>query len=467
MSNDPFQGLAGRLESRRVDRRRLVRGATGLGLAVTAAAAAPRVLTAARAQGAKTVTFWTSHSDPTDLQALNTIVTDFNTANPDTQVELVQIPPQNTPTDVSKLITAVRGGEGPDAYLFDRFSVAQWAGEGLLEDLTPFLEESGAGDLSESYLPFAWQEASFNGKPFGLPFDTDARAIYYNKGLIQAAGIDPAELDPANGPVTFDRIQEIALALNKMEGDNYTQMGFVPWFDQGWHYGYGFAFGGEFFDEASCQVTPDNPGVVAGFQWVYDFAKAVNPTKAEAFIAAAKRPGAPPSEHPFVQGRLGMVVTGDWQISRMPQYAPDIDYGITYIPVPKQGDPSVTWAGGFAVVVPKNAKEPEGGFKFAQYMTGEAGQRVYTEVTKHLPTWQSLLQDPSLYDERHRFFSEQLLPTAKNRPPLPVGSLYWDELTAAWQKTYLNQEEPQPALEEAKNRVQPRLDRYCPITIGQ
>ena len=32
----------------------------------------------------------------------------------------------------------------------------------------------------------------------------------------------------------------------------------------------------------------------------------------------------------------------------------------------------------------------------------------------------------------------QLLPTAKNRPPLPVGARYWDELTSAWERIFLN-----------------------------
>ena len=48
-------------------------------------------------------------------------------------------------------------------------------------------------------------------------------------------------------------------------------MGFVPYTHQGWHYTYGFAFGGTFFDEAACAVTPDEAGVVAGHQWVYDY----------------------------------------------------------------------------------------------------------------------------------------------------------------------------------------------------
>ena len=77
-----------------------------------------------------------------------------------------------------------------------------------------------------------------------------------------------------------------------------------------------------------------------------------------------------------------------------------------------------------------------------RWFSGEEGQRIYTKESQHLPTIEALLQEADLFEERHRFFSEQLLPIAKNRPPLPVGAKYWDELTVAWQKTYLDQEEP-------------------------
>jgi hypothetical protein len=88
------------------------------------------------------------------------------------------------------------------------------------------------------------------------------------------------------------------------------------------------------------------------------------------------------------------------------------------------------------------------------------------EQRKSLPTLNSLLADASLFAERQAIFANQLLPTAKNRPPLPVGAKYWDELTSAWQKVYLNESEPEAALTEAHDRVQPQLSPFCPITIG-
>ncbi|MFP5353622.1 MAG: hypothetical protein ACLGIK_00480, partial [Gemmatimonadota bacterium] len=45
----------------------------------------------------------------------------------------------------------------------------------------------------------------------------------------------------------------------------------------------GFAFGGVFFDEAACEVSPTDDGVVAGHQYLYDFAKAGGPQEINAF----------------------------------------------------------------------------------------------------------------------------------------------------------------------------------------
>ncbi len=447
------------LTQRHTTRRRFLQGAA-LG---AAALTAPRVIVPARAQGGTKVTFWTTFVDP-DLAILKSMVETFNSETPEVQAELVQIPPAEV-TDVSKLMTAVRGGSGPDVYHLDRFIVAQRAGDGLLQDLSQF---SGSEDPLANHLAFARAEASFDGKPFALPFDTDARALYYNKAMVQEAGFDPAELDAANGPVTWARIKEIATALNVKGSDgNYTQMGFIPWVNQGWHYTYGFSWGGEFFDQEACEVTPDNPQVVEAFQWVYDYCAELGPQQVSAFGSPTMQPGFPPQQHPFILGTLAMQITGDWMINQLRNYAADMDYGITFIPVPNEGDEPSTWAGGWSMAMPQGAKEPEAAFTFMQWMAGEAGQRIYTKESSHLPTWEALLEDKSLFDERHLFFSEELLPIAKNRPPLPVGAKYWDELTSAWQAVYLNEEEPEAALAAVKERVQSQLQRFCPVEIAE
>ncbi len=349
--------------------------------------------------------------------------------------------------------------------MLDRFIVAQRAAEGVLQDLSEFM---GGEDFSEVYIPFAWAEANFQGTPYALPFDTDARALFYNKGMLQEAGVDPAELDAANGPITFARLAEIANQINETDQDgNFSRMGFAAYTHQEWHYTYGFAFGGSFFDEAACEVTPDDPGVVAGHQWLYDYTAALDPQKVNAFAGPyAATVTVPEEQDPFVTQRLAFAITGDWFLNTWAKYAPEVDYGMTLMPVPEEGAESVTWAGGWSGVIPQGAKNPEGAWRFLQYFAGEPGQRTYTTETAHLPTINALLEDTSLFeDENHRFFAEQLLPTAKNRPPLPIGARYWDELTSAWERIFLNEEEPAAALATVKERVQPDLQGFCPIEI--
>ena len=85
--------------------------------------------------------------------------------------------------------------------------------------------------MADQYLDFAWTETQFQGKTYALPFDTDARALFYNKDLIEAAGQDPAQLDIANGPATIAEVLAIADAITKEDASgNYD----VDGLDPGW-----------------------------------------------------------------------------------------------------------------------------------------------------------------------------------------------------------------------------------------
>jgi len=409
--------------------------------------------------GATAVKFWTEHTPPAS-DTLQKIVDNFNAANPDVCVTMEIVP--GSETDIAKLLTAIRGGAAPDVYLVDRFTVPQRANEGVLAELPD------AAAMAGDYLEFAWAETQFQGKTYALPFDTDARALYYNKDLISAAGQDPAALDIANGAPTIDEVLAIADAVTTEDANgNYDVLGWLPGgpgpggqpgaIDQGWHYTWGFAHGGSFADTAACQVTPTDPGVVAGFQFLYDFAQQRDPEKLTRWASTNVPPSPSGSQQAFVTEKLAMVITGDWRIAEMAQYKPDVEYGITYIPVPNEGDEPATWAGGWSVAMIPDSQAPEQAWRFMQYIAGTEGQTTYTQDTAHMPTLNALLEDPSLYDEQHAQFLD-FLDVAHSRPPLAVGAIYWDALTQAQGSVELNTAEPMAALQEAQDSVQPQLD---------
>jgi len=410
--------------------------------------------------GATEVKFWTSHTPP-DSDVLQKIVDAFNAANPDICVKMTIVP--GAETDVAKLITAIRGGAAPDVYMADRFTVPQRAAEGVLAELP-----AEVAALKDQHLEFAWNETQYQGKTYAIPFDTDARALWYNKDLITAAGEDPAQLDISKGAPTIELVNKIADKISKKDASgNYDVIGWLPGgpheggtpgaFDQGWHYTWGFAFGGKFADTAACKVTPTDPGVVAGYQFLYDWAKERDPQAITRWVSTNLPPNPPAQSNPIWTKKLGMTISGDWRIAEQVKYAPDGHYGFTYIPVPKAGDKSATWAGGWSMALIPDSKVSDQAIKFMTYIAGPEGQKVYTKDSTHLPTIKALLEDSSLYDEQHKTFLE-LLPVALNRPPLAVGAVYWDALTSAQGSVELNSKTPAEALKEVQDSVQPQLD---------
>jgi len=392
---------------------------------------------------------------------LKKIVDAFNAANPDICVKMTIVP--GAETDVAKLITAIRGGAAPDVYMADRFTVPQRAAEGVLAELP-----AEVAALKDQHLEFAWNETQYQGKTYAIPFDTDARALWYNKDLISAAGEDPAQLDISKGAPTIDLVNKIADKITKKDASgNYDVIGWLPGgpheggvpgaFDQGWHYTWGFTFGGKFADTAACKVTPTDPGVVAGFQFLYDWAKQRDPKAITRWVSTNLPPKPPAQSHPLWTQKLGMTISGDWRIAEQVKYAPNGHYGFTYIPVPKAGDKSATWAGGWSMALIPNSKVATQAIKFMTYIAGPEGQKVYTKDSTHLPTIKSLLADASLYDPQHKAFLD-LLNVALNRPPLAVGAVYWDALTSAQGSVELNTKTPADALKEVQDSVQPQLD---------
>ncbi|MDQ6795493.1 MAG: ABC transporter substrate-binding protein [Chloroflexota bacterium] len=426
----------------------------------TGASAEPSAVTGAScAASAKVVKFWTSHTPP-DSDTLKKIVDAFNAANADICVKMTIVP--GSETDVTKLITSIRGGVAPDVYMADRFTVPQRAAEGVLDELP-----ADVAALKDQHVAFAWNETQYKGKTYAIPFDTDARALWYNADLVKAAGQDPSQLDISKGAPTIATVTKIADAISKKDASgNYDIMGWMPGgpgnsgagaFDQGWHYTWGFDYGGKFADIAACKVTPTDPGVVKGYQFMYDWAKAHDPKAIARWVSTNWAPNAPQQSFPFWTGKLGMTISGDWQIANAVKYGGGKSYKFTYIPVPNAGDKPTTWAGGWSMaLIPKSAAKDQA-VKFMMYIAGPEGQKVYTKDTTHLPTLIALQKDASLYDAQHKVFLD-LLPGALNRPPLAVGGIYWDALTQAQGAVELNTKTPADALAEVATTVQPRLD---------
>jgi multiple sugar transport system substrate-binding protein len=405
------------------------------------------------------VTYWITGAD--DSGNGKRTMDAYNATNPAQQVDIVFVP--GAETEISKLMTAIRSGTGPDIYDLDRFTIGERAAGGLLEDITDYLMQVDP-NMSSKFLDFAWAETQYNGRTYGLPTGTDTRALFYRKDILREEGIDMTLLDPKNGPITIAELKTITDKLNKTDAQgNYTRIGYIPYAteNQGWHYVLGFSFGGKFADLSAKKVTPLDPGVVAAYQYFYDTARDLGPQKVRTFLSTYAPPNNPPQRNMFLTGVSPITVQGDWFIADIKRYAPDIEWATTYLPVLNKGDKITTFAGGWSLVIPKGAKNIEGAIEFITWRSGEPGQRLLCELNfgASLPTLKSLISDNSLFIPEYQFVKD-LLPVAQNRPVLPIHAFYWDQLTIAQSDVSNNLKTPQEALRQVETLSQAQYDRF-------
>ncbi|MET9020261.1 ABC transporter substrate-binding protein [Actinopolymorpha sp. NPDC004070] len=405
---------------------------------------------------------WTQLGGERELKAQNLVIDAFEKANPGVKVQIVPKSGQFT-GDSAALIAAVRGNTPPNVYIIDRFTTAQAASVGLFEDLQPRIDRDGE-KLRSKYLPYAADEATYKGDMYALPFDTDVRGLMYNKKTLRDAGIDPEVLDPKNGPPTIAEVIALGKKMDKKDKrGNYTRMGFIPWDGQAFHATWAIINRAQWFDDKTCELTLNSPGWTKAMQDFADWAKEFDYSRVQTFLATYRPPNQPPTQSPFYTGHIGMAVDGNWSIGSIKEYAPKLDYGVTYLPVPKKGDKPLTWAGGFGLTMPKGAPNQDLTWKFMKFMAGEQGQRIYAKSASKIPTWQSLVDDKSVTGDQGIFPS--MVKFTTSRPPLPVGAQISDSMDAAQQAVLLGDSTPKEALSIAQDRAGPQMKQFCPFKL--
>ena len=139
----------------------------------------------------------------TDLaqESIKEIIDIYNEKNDmNTEVEFVYIAQTQGSQADEKLLTAVAGGTPPALHYADRFTVPQFAHEGFFTEITDFAD--GAGVTKDLYFDFAWEETVYKGGVYALSFDTDTRALWYNKDIMEEAGRRSGSTTNQSGRVT-------------------------------------------------------------------------------------------------------------------------------------------------------------------------------------------------------------------------------------------------------------------------
>lgn len=385
-------------------------------------------------------------------EATKQIIADFEAQNPDIKINRTYIAQTEGTQSDQKLLTAIAGGAPPDVYKFDRFIVSQFAAQDFLTDLTDLAAQGGVKE--DDYFPFAWEEANYKGRLFALPFDTDTRQLWYNKDIFKEAGLDP-EKPPQNAQELLQMAQELTIRDNN---DRITRWGYIPHGDQAWIYTYGFAWKGEFQDPNTKRITCAHPNVVESMKWFQNYANTFGVDNLDAFTAACTGSACNDTNDYFWTGQAVMVVSGNWKVAQAKKYKPDVQYGAVPFPGPDGPAPHASWAGGWSWVVPKGAKNPEAAWRAISYICGPEGQNTFCKTVGNIPTNKAVAADPYYSQDPLAKAFIDLLPVSHTRPPIPAGSLLWDELYKA-RADIIHGQDPETRLKAVDDLVNAELEK--------
>src|SRR5690606_32752961 len=102
--------------------------------------------------------------------------------------------------------------------------------------------------LPENFYPAAWNEGTWNGKVYGIPYTIDLRLLFYNRDELVANGFVD-EAGNARPPRTWSELREMSVALSRIdERGRLQRAGFVPTAGNSHLYLYGWLNGARFTD---------------------------------------------------------------------------------------------------------------------------------------------------------------------------------------------------------------------------
>jgi multiple sugar transport system substrate-binding protein len=383
-------------------------------------------------------------------RAIETVVREFERQHPKIRVKLAYA--SNNLTSSQKLFLAIAGGTAPDVTFVDGQQLAEWAARGALVDITGPMKEAGLS--GEDFWAPRWQESTFNGRVYAMPWGADPNfAMFWNKRIFREAG-----LDPERPPRTIRELDEYNEKITKFDGNGrLVRMGIVPWQwpDGNSVFTWGYAFGGDFYQlpkagEVAGRVTADDPKVVAAMEWMAGYSRKYDIRRVTSFTSK----GLGGADDPFFLGKMGMSLVHITQVPYVKRYAPGMEYGVTFVPAPEDGEHPTGWIGGWSLGIPKGAKTTKEAFEFMGWMatstegTTAMGKIYQFPAYKKSPYFDEIKDDPVLG------IYYQILARSKHvRTLMPVQGFMMDLLTRAQDEVLFTAKETDPAKRRDAGKV--------------
>jgi multiple sugar transport system substrate-binding protein len=401
-----------------------------------------------------TVEFWHFWSSPLRRTAIQRVISLC-------QAQLPNITVNETPKPFGDIwtanIAAVAAGTGmPDVIVESRQELAQRAADNIETNLGELASRDGIDGAQ--FWPFTWQEALVDGEPYGIPFETDVRVLYWNKQAFAEVG-----LDPEKPPTTWEELWAYADKLDKKNEDgSWARIGFHPDLGNGGWNVWSRTNGATLVQDG--KPFANDPKIVETLDWIKTWYDRYGGY--DAFQEFRSSFGAPPNDA-FMSGKVAMIMDINGYSSALNFYDPRlevtkadgtteqqrINVGVGDLPYSDSYGQRASWSGGFALSIPVGAANPEAAWEFIKCATGPEGAASWSRDTYAMSANVVAAQDPALLgDDRWQFFLEAMK-YSQGTTIVPTYVNWGGEIDQRREAIFKGERSAQEALDEAQQVI--------------
>ncbi len=257
----------------------------------------------------------------------------------------------------------------PDLLAVDVLFAPNYAAQGVFADITPRV---GTLPFRAQLAPAHMKAATSFGRNYGVPFDIDVAALFYNKGLFIEAG-----LDGDAPPTSLDELYAAAKKISALGGGvrGFTFAGACPYCMVVSTWPMIWASGSQVLDTQGDRSTINNP-VAAKVCGLYRqmYAERLVPS-------AAKNESGPTWTRDFSNGTVGMQIMGATALQGIKE-STEVQVGVAAIPGLNGGSSSLV--GGDVLGIGANSRHAAQAWDFISWLLSEDTQTDVVALNKNV-----------------------------------------------------------------------------------
>ncbi|MEV7662089.1 ABC transporter substrate-binding protein [Paenarthrobacter sp. NPDC089316] len=328
---------------------------------------------------------------------------------------------------ISKVLQQSSSKTLPDVLMLDNPDLQQIAATGALAPLSDFKVST------ENFAEGVLSAGTYKDKVYGLAPTVNTIALFYNKDILDKAGITP--------PTTWEELKTAAAKLTA--GDQYgLAFNANPTYEGTWQ------FLPVMWSNGGDEKKIDTKETEQALQLWTDLVKsgsvsssALNWTQADV-------------KDQFLAGKAAMMVNGPWQIPALDKQ-PSLNYGVVKIPVREAGQTAVAPLGGEVWTVPQtgNKARQAKAAEVVGCLNSDENQLEMATARNTIPSKTSLAEKFATDNPKLATFTE-LIKTARARTG-QLGEQWPDQATkiyTAIQTALTGNASPADALKQAQGQ---------------